>query len=256
MDSVMVVSVLSASLLGSLHCVGMCGGLVTVYAGQAQQGPEWTAHAAYNLGRLSIYTLLGALAGLLGAGLNLAGELLSFQAVAMRLAGAWMVLWGLYTLVQAFPALQERVGTFPNPLRRLSAHVMPFYARLRMRKGLGAALGVGLLSATLPCGWLYLFVGTAAGAGSAAAGASMMAVFWLGTLPALATLGVVVKRLSGRLRAQLPLVAALLLVCAGLYTVTGKLGALGTSAAAFQQGAAAQGSAEAGSGTFSDHACH
>lgn len=255
MDAVMVGSVMSASLLGSLHCVGMCGGLVTLYAGQEQRGPEWTAHLAYNLGRLSIYTVLGALAGMLGAGLNLAGELLSFQAVAARLAGAWMVLWGLHTLVQALPVLQKRVGTFPNPLRRLSARVMPLYARLRTRPGVGAALSVGLLSAALPCGWLYLFVGAAAGAGSAGAGASMMALFWLGTLPAMATLGMVVKRLSGRLRAQLPLVAALLLVCAGLYTVTGKLETLGASAASFQQGAEGQASGVV-EGSFSDHACH
>ena len=55
-------SVLLASLLGSPHCAGMCGGFVCFYSGQDGRG-QTRAHAAYNLGRLVSYLVLGLLAG-------------------------------------------------------------------------------------------------------------------------------------------------------------------------------------------------
>lgn len=259
MDSVMLGSVLSASLLGSLHCAGMCGGLVTLYAGQSAptatasaagtslsaraNPPEWAVHSAYNLGRLSVYAVLGFLAGTLGAGLNLAGAMLQFQDVATKVAGIWMILWGISTLRAYFLSqysLGQHLDGLPlltNPLKRLSRYTLPLYQRLRTRPGMASSFIIGTLSGLLPCGWLFLFVGTATGAGGGLEGASLMAVFWLGTLPAMASLGMLVRRVSGPLRKHLPVAAALLLVCAGLYAVTAKGSHLGAGPTAFQRGA-------------------
>ena len=85
------------------------------------------------------------------------------------------------------------------------------------------ALGTGLFSTLLPCGWLYAFVVTAAGTGSWALGAATMAAFWVGTLPILAVIGVGVRRLAGPLRRYVPAVTALVLVAVGLMTVAGRL---------------------------------
>ena len=66
-------SVLVASLLGSPHCAGMCGGFVCFYAAQGGRG-QARAHAAYNFGRLFSYLVLGLLAGALGRTLEQASS--------------------------------------------------------------------------------------------------------------------------------------------------------------------------------------
>ena len=84
------------------------------------------------------------------------------------------------------------------------------------------ARGNGALSAALPCGWLYAFVATSAAAGSALGGALVMAAFWLGTLPMMATVGVAAHRVLGRFRTRLPLVSATVLIVLGALTVAGR----------------------------------
>jgi sulfite exporter TauE/SafE len=83
------------------------------------------------------------------------------------------------------------------------------------------ALVVGLVTALLPCGWLWVYVATAAGTGGAATGALVMAAFWLGTVPVLAGVGLAAQGLFGPLRRRLPLVTAALLVALGLFTIGG-----------------------------------
>jgi hypothetical protein len=85
------------------------------------------------------------------------------------------------------------------------------------------ALTIGLLTALLPCGWLYAFAIIAAGAGTALGGAAVMAAFWLGTVPILVSLGVGVQALTGTLGRRIPLVTAILIVLLGLYTVGGRM---------------------------------
>jgi sulfite exporter TauE/SafE len=85
------------------------------------------------------------------------------------------------------------------------------------------ALAVGLLSALLPCGWLYAFVATAGGTGSPAAGALTMAVFWLGTLPVMVVLGALAQGALGRVARYVPLVTSVVLLVFGLLTVFGRM---------------------------------
>jgi sulfite exporter TauE/SafE len=80
------------------------------------------------------------------------------------------------------------------------------------------AAALGVLTAAFPCGWLYAFLAAALGAGGPFGGALAMAVFWLGTVPALVGAGLVLHRLAGAFRARLPLVAALALIVLGLVT--------------------------------------
>ena len=100
------------------------------------------------------------------------------------------------------------------------------------------AATIGLLSALLPCGWLYAFAVIAAGTASAAWGAAVMTAFWLGTVPVLASLGVGVQALTGTLGRRIPLATALLLVALGLYTIAGRWA---IPASAFETPAAAIG---------------
>jgi hypothetical protein len=82
---------------------------------------------------------------------------------------------------------------------------------------------IGALTTLLPCGWLYAFAATAAGTARPLSGAGVMAVFWLGTLPMMATLGLGARRMLGPLAARLPVATSILLLIAGLATVAGRM---------------------------------
>jgi uncharacterized protein len=200
---------LVTSLVGSLHCAGMCGPFVGFYAGQDRDGRGLARHAAYNGGRLVVYTALGALAGAVGAVVDLAGRALEVQRVAAVLAGAVILTWGLLALLRA---LGVRVGQRAGRVGPLG----PALVRLRTRPPVVRAAALGFLTAALPCGWLWAFVVAAAGTGSAAWGAALMFAFWLGTVPMLLGLGLGAQRLARTLGRRLPVVTAGALIVVGL----------------------------------------
>lgn len=216
-------AVLTASLLGSLHCAGMCGAFVAfAVAGDHPEGrpaPRWALASAYNLGRLLTYTLLGAIAGLVGSAVDLGGGAVGVRNAAAVAAGAIMIGFGLVTALRLwgvkiarFP-LPPGLGTLVARGHRVACNLTP------VRR----AVAIGLLTTLLPCGWLYAFAVTAAGTASPFLGAATMAVFWLGTLPMMAALGVGIQSLAGPLRQKVPIATALLLVVVGMYTIVGRL---------------------------------
>ncbi len=223
MSASLVVPVLAASLIGSLHCAGMCGGFVAFYSGGDDNTGAARAlgHAAYSLGRLVTYTTLGAVAGSLGAALDLASRAAGMGRVAAVVAGSVMVLWG-FALLFAHAGL--RVPRLPLA-RRVQGRVAQAIASLRGEPPVIRALLVGLSSTLLPCGWLYAFAVTAAGTGSALGGATVMIAFWAGTLPVLLGLGIGVQALMGRVRRFVPVLSAALLIIVGLAGVLGRLDA-------------------------------
>lgn len=209
-------SVLVASLLGSPHCAGMCGGFVCFYAAQGGRG-QALAHAAYNLGRLASYLVLGILAGALGRTLEQAGAAAGLHGAAAVAAGVAMIAWGGATLLAAAGA-RLPLPHAPGFLRdRFTAAVKAVHAQPPALR----ALVVGLVTALLPCGWLWVYVAAAAGTGDAGSGALVMAAFWLGTVPVLAGIGIAAQRAFGPLRRRLPLLTAALLVVLGIATIGG-----------------------------------
>ena len=217
-------AVLLASLVGSPHCAGMCGGFVCFYSGSntgtagSAGGGGW-AHAAYNGGRLVSSVALGTLVGAAGAGLDAAGSLVGLSRLAAIVAGTLMVGWGLSRLaVIGGVRLTLPVGS--EPAKRALGSLL---ARARGRPPVVRAAATGLLTTLLPCGWLYAFVVTAAGTGSAAGGALVMLAFWAGTLPMLVAVGIGAQRLAGPFARRLPVASAVFVVVLGLLSIAGKL---------------------------------
>ncbi len=222
--STLLAAVLVASLLGSLHCAGMCG----VFAAVCSSGPRgtgdgrfaaWGGPAAYHGGRLGIYALLGALAGALGAALDLSGTYLGLQRAAMVLAGLTLIAVGLLALARALGFAFAPAGRFA-PLAQLGRELVRRAAKGSPAKR-GAALG--LASGFLPCGWLYAFVLIAAASGDVARGAALMGAFWLGTVPVLLGLGSLARTIVRPLGRLAPTVVALALVVFGLFALFGRL---------------------------------
>lgn len=213
-------SVFVAGLLGSAHCAGMCGSFACLASGgDASRGPMvLRSTAGYNLGRLLSYVTLGALAGAAGAGLDAAGAIAGFARPAAIVAGVLLILWGLASLLAALGLRIPSLDVPPALATRVARAVRVVQARPPAVR----ALAIGALSAALPCGWLYAFVATSAAAGSALGGATVMAAFWLGTVPLLAAVGLGAQQLLGRFRTRLPVVTAGVLVILGALTVAGR----------------------------------
>lgn len=219
----LITSVFVASVVGSMHCAGMCGAFVAFAVGiddpdAARQRAR--LHAAYNVGRLVTYCTLGAIAGALGGALDLAGSMVGVSRVAAMLAGATLIVFGGSHLLRA---LGVRIAPVRPPKILAQA--------LRSAQGVAMSLPpvrramvIGLMTTLLPCGWLYAFVAAAAGTGSPAFGALTMFVFWLGTLPVLISVGAGVRAISGPLASRLPVVLPLVIIAAGLFTIFSRLG--------------------------------
>jgi hypothetical protein len=220
MTAALLATVLTASLAGSLHCAGMCGGFVAFYAGRdaSGRGARWAGHTAYNGGRLASYLLLGSVAGMLGAAVDLAGSLAGVQQIAAFAAGALMVVWGVYALLQALDLPLPAIPV-PRFVHRITSRA---YHSMRERPPVFRALLLGLFSTLLPCGWLYAFAVLAAGTGGPWPGMAVMAAFWIGSVPVMLGLGVSLQWLSVPLRRRLPVVTAAVLIVVGLLWLVGR----------------------------------
>ncbi|MHB1297991.1 MAG: sulfite exporter TauE/SafE family protein, partial [Gemmatimonadaceae bacterium] len=229
----LVASVFVAALLGSVHCAAMCGSFACIANGRgsprANEG-GWRPTAAYNLGRLASYMMLGLIAGAAGAGLDRAGAVAGFTRPAAIVAGTLLLLWGLASLLAA---LGVRVPVLDVP-PALAAIISRGVRAVKDRAPLERALAIGLLTAALPCGWLYAFVATSSAAGSAAGGALVMAAFWAGTVPAMAAVGLGAQRILGPFRRRLPVITAAVLMALGALTIAGRFAVLPAHASAVQ----------------------
>ncbi len=228
-------AVFVASLLGSLHCAGMCGPLALLAvqpAGAAHR--RWKPHLAYHGGRLLAYAALGAACGAIGLAVDRGAGLAGLQRAAALLAGATIVTLGLAALIHEFgwwprAAVRMTVDGRAAPrgrLRRGLAWLSDVSVRV-MRLGHRAASGlppgrraalIGVMTPCLPCGWLYAFAITAAGAAGPLAGAAVLTAFWLGTVPVLLGIGLTLRQVAAVLGGRVRAIAAVAMIVLGVLT--------------------------------------
>jgi sulfite exporter TauE/SafE len=130
-----------------------------------------------------------------------------------------MILVGIFAVLRYGGV---RFPEMPGPQRLTRLIVAGQRAAMGMRP-FRRSLAIGLLSAFLPCGWLYMFAITAAGSGSALWGAAILVAFWLGTVPVLASLGITVQALAGTLGRRVPLATAVMVILLGIYMLAGQI---------------------------------
>jgi uncharacterized protein len=215
-----LVPMVSAGLLGSAHCIGMCGGLIAVASdGASSLKQRVVVQAGYQAARLSSYVILGAVAGGLGRALDLAGRAAGLGEAAAVLAGVTMSLWGLLAVLQATGALERKLPGF----RLLPARALAWLGSARQRPPLLRAVLLGGASALLPCGFLYAFALAAAATGSPLGGALVMAALWLGNLPALLGFGLLFAGALSRLKRHIPLLSAASVLLLGIFTLNSRV---------------------------------
>jgi uncharacterized protein len=165
-------------LLGSGHCLGMCGGLMGALSlgSVPGKGRHLGMLLGYNLGRVLSYGMAGLLLG--GAGWAV-GDALGLLPLRL-LAGALLVCMGSYLAGWWHGLLTlERLG------QGLWRHLRPFSARLLPVRSPASAWLLGAIWGWLPCGLVYSALGWAAAQGSTWRGAALMVAFGLGTTPLL-----------------------------------------------------------------------
>ncbi|MCI5065736.1 sulfite exporter TauE/SafE family protein [bacterium] len=202
-----IVAIFLASLIGSTHCAGMCGGIAMLCSSERKNG-VWGA-LSYHLMRGLSYLMLGTLAGYFGSSLDLGGEVAGIQRVSAVLAVIVMVIFALRLLRSRPQSVSLAEISTTTPESRKSWFGAIFSPRLH-------AGTLGFLTGFLPCGWLWVFLAAAAGAADPLQGAIILGVFWLGTLPILISVGgmgsLVARKLGNKTRV---LSAILLLTAAG-----------------------------------------
>ncbi|MBI1246266.1 sulfite exporter TauE/SafE family protein [bacterium] len=210
--------ILTASLIGSGHCVGMCGPFAILASRNENPGRirAVASLGGYHFGRLLTYVLLGLVAGTAGSLVDLGGSLLGWQRLAAWLTGFVMIAYGVIALLRL-----TRVGSVHFRLPgRLGQFVQRLYRFSGQLTGVKRSLAIGGITALLPCGWLYAFVLIAVGTSKPWAGAGVMLAFWLGTVPLLSLFGLGIHWLSERWKRWLPMATAILLIASGFLTIS------------------------------------
>jgi sulfite exporter TauE/SafE len=187
------VTLSSAFLLGffsTLHCVGMCGGIIgalslSLPVAIRNNKPKLLSFVlAYNLGRIISYSAAGLVAGAVGTGVLQSAGFDQGHAILRFVGITMMVAIGLY-LTGWLPQLAsvEKIGI---PIWK---SLEPIGRKLVPVASLPKALAYGLIWGWLPCGLVYFVLIWALTAGDAIHGALTMLAFGLGTLPTLITAG-------------------------------------------------------------------
>ena len=187
-------------LLGGVHCVGMCGGIVGALALGLPQEVRHSARMlpyllAYNLARIASYTLAGALLGGVGYLAAHWSGLRHAQLGLQLLAALFMIALGLY-----LAGWWLGLGRLERAGGRIWRHIEPLGRRFLPVRTPAQAFSLGLLWGWLPCGLVYSVLVWSISRGDAIAGALLMLSFGLGTLPTLLLMGVAATRLSAFVR--------------------------------------------------------
>jgi uncharacterized protein len=201
-------------LFSTVHCVGMCGGILTAMmlaspeAEQNIKSKVFKRSLAYNLGRISSYSIAGLLGGLLGAQIvglsqNLNAHLILQSIAALVLTGLALDILGLLP----FRQFTESIGM------KLWKYIQPLGKRFYPINSFGRAFLFGMLWGWLPCGLVYSALLLSLSAGAPFEGMMTMLFFGLGTLPGMLTAGYFADYLKqAKTNVRLRLVTAILMI--------------------------------------------
>jgi len=180
--------------LGSFHCVGMCGPIaLALPIGNASNFQLISGRVLYNIGRSLTYALFGALFGLFGKGIELAG-LQMYASIAL----------GVSILVYyAFPRKYKGKIALTKPYQVTSDFVKRGFSRLTKTGSPQALFVFGIINGFLPCGFVYVALAGAITTGGPLSGALFMLLFGLGTAPIMFVTSLVGKFLSAKLKQKM-----------------------------------------------------
>jgi uncharacterized protein len=192
-------------LVGSLHCIGMCGPIaIALPVPNSGNLSFLTGRILYNLGRVVTYAFLGALLGLVGSKIALAG---AQQVVSIVL--------GVIIIIAVLLPQKYKNYFAQHPVIQKLAHPLKSNIGVLFKKGTFSAMFlIGILNGFLPCGLVYVALAGAIASGDAISGAAVMVLFGLGTVPVMFAASVFGKFINigirTKIRKAIPVLAILL----------------------------------------------
>lgn len=194
MISPLLISGFTLGLLGSLHCVGMCGPLALALPIQQAQGLKRTVSILiYQLGRISSYGVLGLLFSVLGRQFVLFG----YQQLLSITIGGLMVLSVCFMFFHKQLLSQNWIKKYWN--QKIIRLLTPLFKK----KNISSLFFIGILNGLLPCGLVYMAIAAALNMGGIYEGMLFMILFGLGTLPAMFLITYAGKYISIGIRTKL-----------------------------------------------------
>lgn len=217
MESVNLLTIISIAFLGSFgHCIGMCGGIVMAYSNiKIEPGlskvSKSVAHLLYSFGRITTYTVLGALFGYLGGVVVFSN---SANGILLIVAGIAMILAGLSLMGK-----MKSLSIGGKSLSDTKFYKSSFTKIMNSKSNMSFYL-LGMLNGLLPCGFVYFFAITAASTADPVYGALVMFIFGLSTIPAMFGLGTLSSlNLATNFRNMLVSLASIAVLFYGVFTI-------------------------------------
>jgi len=181
-------------LIGSLHCLGMCGPIaIAVPSRSDDRLTIFIDSLIYNFGRIITYIVLGFLVGLIGTTISLAG----YQEAISIVAGI------LLLIIIVIPKKWENALAELPFIRLSTSFIQSSFRKILNKKSFTSLFGIGLLNGLLPCGLVYTALIAAVAYGSIYGAMTFMFFFGLGTLPMLATVFIVKNMISLKIRRKI-----------------------------------------------------
>ncbi len=204
-----VLSGFLVGLLGSFHCIGMCGPIVLALP---KSKPMVLSRVLYNIGRVITYSLLGLAFGLLGSRLNMIG-LQQIVSVAL----------GILIIVSVITPVTYRMKlTQTLRLYKAIGLLKSLFGKMLKEHSLSSMLIIGILNGFLPCGFVYIGVTGAIAIGSPLESMLFMSMFGLGTIPVMLGTSLIGGAINLNLRQRLSrLVPALSIALAVIFILRG-----------------------------------
>ncbi|QXP74396.1 sulfite exporter TauE/SafE family protein [Tenacibaculum sp. AHE15PA] len=210
----MFISAIIFGLVGSFHCIGMCGPIAFMLpVDRTNKIKQFFQILSYHLGRLFTYSLIGLLFGFLGKGFYFFG----FQQQLSIIVGVLMIL--TIVLPKAFQKYN-----FSKQLNRFIMKVKSALGKELKKKGNDTFFTIGFLNGFLPCGLVYMAVFGALATTNALSGSLYMFIFGLGTIPLMTIVIYVGNFANGLVRKRIQQVIPFVVVFIGVLFVLRGLG--------------------------------
>ena len=205
-----VLAAFFVGLVGSLHCIGMCGPIaIALPVPNSGNLSFLTGRILYNLGRVVTYSFLGVVLGLIGSKIALAGAQQVFS-----------IVLGLIIIIAVLLPQKYKNYFAQHPVIQKLAHPLKSNIGVLFKKGTFSAMFlIGILNGFLPCGLVYVALAGAIASGNAVFGAAVMILFGLGTVPAMFAASVFGKFINVGIRTKIRKAVPVLAIILGVIFV-------------------------------------
>lgn len=211
----MLYSAFILGILGSFHCIGMCGPIAFMLpVSRDNQVKKFFQIFLYHFGRLLAYSIIGLAFGLIGKSLDLFG----FQQQLSIGIGVLMIL------VILLPSKHFQKFNLTKPLYRFIGRIKSSLGTALKKKTPDTFFTIGFLNGFLPCGLVYMAVFGSIAAGSIVTGSLYMLLFGAGTIPLMTTAVYFSSLLSGNIRKKVQKLIPVFVVLIGLLFIIRGLG--------------------------------